>query len=342
MTTRYFMSDNAAGVHPKILEALAEANEGHEAAYGNDSFTKKAEALFQKHFGKHTQTYFHLTGTGSNVVALKSLLKSYECVLCAESAHLNRDECGAPENNIGCKILAVPTFEGKITVDSIAPFIRDNDMVHRAQPRIVSISQCTEWGTIYQPEEVLALSRFCRDAQLLLHVDGARFCNAAAALNTDFRQLSTDLGVDILSFGGTKNGLMAAEAVVVLNKAIADDLKFYRKQSMQLISKMRFVSAQFIALLDSNLWRELASHSNQMAKLLAELVKHSVEIVMPVESNVVFAKLPNISIVNKLQATHPFVVWQSDPLIVRWMTSFDSQTSEIETFARHVKELCHE
>ncbi|HUF22460.1 MAG TPA: aminotransferase class V-fold PLP-dependent enzyme, partial [Burkholderiales bacterium] len=204
---KYLISDNASGMHPEVLAQLAEANRGHAVAYGHDEYTERATAMLRKIFGSTTEVLFTLTGTGANVIALQSVLRSFEAIICADCAHLNRDECGAPEKFTGSKLLAAPAPQGKLSPAAIERLLRDTGMVHRAQPRVVSISQCTEWGTVYGIDELRALAAFCHDRGLLLHMDGARLCNAAVALGVSLREASADCGVDILSFGGTKNGL---------------------------------------------------------------------------------------------------------------------------------------
>lgn len=337
---RHFISDNASGIHPEVLEALARANEGHAVAYGNDAWTARAQEVLRGHFGEQCEILFALTGTGANVLALHSLLQSWQAVICADSSHLHRDECGAAEKFIGCKVLTAHAPDGKLTPGAIEPLLQDTGMVHRAQPRVVTVSQCTEWGTVYTPAELAALAEFCRMNQLLLHVDGARLCNAAVALDTTLEALTADCGVDVLSFGGTKNGLMGAEAVVFFDPKLAQSATFYRKQAMQLASKMRFVAAQLEALLGGNLWRRNAFHANAMAARLAAGIDdiEAVTIVMPVESNAVFAQIPADSIA-PLQGFTPFAVWRSAQSIVRWMTSFDTTEDEVDAFAREIRRV---
>lgn len=338
--SRHFTSDNASGVHPEILEALARANDGHAIAYGNDAWTARAQEVVRGHFGEQCEVLFALTGTGANVLALHSLLQSWQAIVCADSSHLHRDECGAAEKFIGCKVLTAHTPDGKLTPEVIEPLIEDTGMVHRAQPRVVTVSQCTEWGTIYTPAELAALAEFCRTHRLLLHVDGARLCNAAVALGTTLRALTADCGVDVLSFGGTKNGLMGAEAVVFFDPALAQSAPFYRKQAMQLASKMRFVAVQFEALLGGDLWQRNAFHANTMATRLAAAIEDidALKIVMPVESNAVFARIPPLRVA-PLQDYAAFVVWRSAQSIVRWMTSFDTTEDDVDAFAREIRRV---
>lgn len=338
MATRtFFISDNASGVHPEVLAALSDANRGHAVAYGDDGWTTRATALLRRHFGAGTEPFLILTGTAANVLALQCVLESWQAVICADGSHLNRDECGAPEKFIGAKLLTAPTHEGKLTPAAVLHLLRDTDMVHRVQPRVVSIAQCTEWGTVYTVEELKALAAFCHGNGLLLHMDGARLANAAAALGTGLAALSTDCGVDVVSFGGTKNGLMGAEAVLFADPARAAPAGHYRKQAMQLASKMRFVAAQLEALLKADLWLRSASHANAMAARLARALDgiKGIEIVMPVETNAVFARLSPTHVA-ELQRTHVFAVWDSHESIVRWMTSFDTTPDDVDAFARRI------
>lgn len=340
---KYFVSDNASGVHPEILAAIASANDGHAVAYGHDEYTERAKSMLRKHFGAKVEILFALTGTGANVVALQSVLHSYQAIICADCAHLHRDECGAPEKFIGSKLLPAPTRAGKLTPELIAPLLADTSMVHRAQPRVVTVSQCTEWGTVYSPAELTALSKFCHANNLLLHVDGARLCNAAVALDLPLKAITADCGVDLLSFGGTKNGLMGAEAVVFFEPELAQTAAFFRKQAMQLPSKMRFIAVQFEALLATDLWQRNAAHANAMAMRLAAAIEDidSLNIVAPVESNAVFAQLPPAHIA-KLQAVTIFAVWNTPQSIVRWMTSFDTTESEVDQFAEEIRRVAND
>lgn len=337
----HFISDNASGIHPEVLAALSNANRGHARAYGHDAYTVRVTALFRRHFGDHVQVLLALTGTGANVIALQSVLRSHEAVICADCAHLHRDECGAPEKFTGAKLLPAPTTRGKLSPETVRPLLPDTSMVHRVQPRLVSVSQCTEWGTVYSIAELRALADFCHERGLLLHMDGARLSNAAAALGVSLKEASADGGVDILSFGGTKNGLMGAEAVVFFEPRLAETAAFARKQAMQLCSKMRFVAAQFEALLDGDLWQRNASHANAMAGRLAAALQDvdGVELVLPVETNAVFARMAPTA-VSKLQAAVVFAVWDSAQSIVRWMTSFDTTENEVQGFARRIGDVC--
>lgn len=340
---RHFLSDNAAGAHPAVLRALERANPGHAVAYGEDPVTAEAEALFRRHFGDGARAFVVLTGTGANVLALQSLVRSFEAVVAAEQSHLHRDECGAPEKFLGGKILLAKSRFGKIGPEDVRPLLADGKPVHRVQPKVLSISQSTEWGTVYSPDEVRALSALCRDEGLLLHVDGARLCNAAVHLGMGLREATADLGVDVVSFGGTKNGLLGAEAVVFLSGTGAEAFPFHRKQGMQLISKMRFVSAQFVAMLEGDLWRTNAEHANAMAARLAEEARavNGVEVVAPVEANAVFARLPRPWIA-PLREYAAFHVWEPRDSIVRWVTSFDTDEEDVRGFVDRLRAIGNE
>jgi len=274
MSKRSFASDNNAGVHAEVIEALKTANDGHVIAYGSDPITARAMELFQKHFGSDVAVYFVFGGTGANVLGLKAITQPYHAIFCADTAHVNVDECGAPEKFTGCKLIAIPTPDGKLRAEQIKPLLHGIGVEHHVQPRVISISQATEMGTVYTRDELKTLAAFAHDNGLLLHVDGARLANAAVALDKTFKEITTDAGVDVLSFGGTKNGMMYGEAVVFFDKTRAADFKYIRKQGMHLPSKMRFISAQFEAILSGDLWRSGAAHAYRMAQVLgSELAK---------------------------------------------------------------------
>src|SRR5581483_5129302 len=265
---RSFASDNNASIHPQILEAIAAANHGHTVGYGDDPHTQSAIRKFQQYFGPDIDVFFVFNGTAANCLSLKALTSSYHAVICSEAAHIYTDECGAPEKFTGCKLIPIRAPDGKLTVESVKHAYHGIGDQHHVQPRVISITQSTEMGTVYQPFEVRNLAKFAHSRQMFLHMDGARIANAAASLGLSLRQATRDLGVDVLSFGGTKNGLMGAEAVVFFDKKLSEDFKFLRKQGMQLASKMRFTSVQFEALLNNDLWLSNAQHANRMAKLL--------------------------------------------------------------------------
>lgn len=339
---RGFASDNYAGIHPRVLEAIIEANVGHEVAYGEDTVTARFDLLVRKLFGPNAVGFPVFNGTGANVVALQAATKRWEAVICAESAHINVDEGGAPEKMAGLKLWTVPTSDGKLTVEQASSQIFDLGVVHRAQPGVISITQTTEMGTLYQIEEIRALADLAHEHGLLLHLDGARISNAAAALGKTFKEFTTDVGVDLVSLGGTKIGAMAAEAVIVTDssslrgKALAEAMPYLRKTSMQLSSKMRFMSAQLIALFENNaaLAIDNAARANSMAKLLYEgVVKIAAEnsivtVENPAEANAVFPVLPE-GISKKLQEQYRFYVWNQATGQVRWMCSWDTTEEDV-------------
>jgi threonine aldolase len=338
MIKRSFASDNNAGVHPEVIDAMKAANEGHVVAYGNDQFTARTTKLFQKHFGRDVAVYFVFGGTGANVLGLKAITKSYQSIICAETAHVNTDECGAPEKFTGCKLHALATPEGKLRVEQIKPLLHGIGVEHHVQPRVITVSQATEMGTVYTKKELKTLAAFAHDNNMLLHVDGARLANAAVSLNTTLKEITADVGVDVLSFGGTKNGMMYGEAVVFFDKNRAADFKFIRKQGMHLPSKMRFISAQFEALLSGDLWRRSAAHANQMAQLLGtDLAKvPQIQLTQPVEANGVFAVIPR-KYVPALQKKYFFYVWDEEISEVRFMASFDTRVEDVRDFVGFVR-----
>jgi threonine aldolase len=338
MIKRSFASDNNAGVHPEIIDALKAANEGHVVAYGDDVFTARATKLFQKHFGRDVAVHFVFGGTGANVLGLSAITKSYQAIICAETAHVNVDECGAPEKFTGCKLLTIATPDGKLRVEQIKPLLHGIGVEHHVQPAVITISQATEMGTVYTKKELKTLAGFAHERGMLLHVDGARLCNAAVSLGASLKEITADAGVDVLSFGGTKNGMMYGEAVVFFDPKLAADFKYIRKQGMQLSSKMRFIAAQFEAMLSGNLWRRGPEHANRMARLLAsELAKApQIKITQPVEANGVFAIIPP-QYIPTLQKKYFFYVWNEEISEVRLMASFDSSEDDIREFVKFVR-----
>jgi threonine aldolase len=336
---RSFASDNNAGVHPEVLEALARVNQGHVVAYGDDPYTRSATEKFHEHFGRDVDVFFTFNGTGANVLGLQSLTRPYHAVLCSEYAHIYTDECGAPEKHTGCKLIPLPHHEGKITLDDVRHAYHGIGDQHHVQVRVISITQSTEMGTVYRPEEVRALANFAHERDMLLHMDGARIANAAVSLGQNLRQATRDLGVDVLSFGGTKNGIIGGEAVVFFNRKFSEDFLYLRKQSMQLASKMRFIAAQFDVLLTNDLWRRSAEHANRMARLLEKEVARipEVKVVWEVEANGVFAQIPRPAI-EKIRQHYFFYTWMEDESVVRWMCSFDTTEEDVRQFARVVSE----
>lgn len=341
--TRSFASDNNAGVHPEVLEAIARANQGHVVAYGDDPYTRSAIAKFEEHFGSGIEVFFTFNGTGANVLSLQSLNRPYHAVLCSDYAHIYTDECGAPEKHTGCKLIPLPHQDGKITVDSVRNAYHGIGDQHHVQARVISITQSTEMGTVYQPEEIRALADFAHENNMFLHVDGARIANAVVTIGQTLRQATRDLGVDVLSFGGTKNGIMGGEAVVFFNREFASDFLYLRKQGMQLASKMRFIAAQFEALLANDLWRRSAEHANRMARVLEAEVRKipQVRVVWKVEANGVFAQIPRPAIA-KIKERYFFYRWIEEECIVRWMCSFDTTEEDVKDFVKVVAEAVRE
>jgi len=335
-----FASDNYSGVHTEIMEALQRANQSHMASYGNDEITNRAVNKFKEHFGDDIEVYFVYNGTGANTLGLGALTQSFNSVICSELAHINVDESTAPEKFTGCKLIGVPTRDGKISARQVAEKIQRLGDPHHPQSRVISISQLTEYATAYTVDEIKSLSEVAKRYDLFLHMDGARISNAAVSLNQDFRVFTRDAGVDVLSFGGTKNGMMFGEAVVFFKKEPATYFHFLRKQGMQLHSKMRFISAQFEALLSNDLWKRNARHANTMAKKLAEGLRQipQVNITQQVDGNGVFAILPK-EIIAPLQQEVYFYVWNERTSEVRLMCSFDTTEEEIDRFIKKIKAL---
>lgn len=341
-------SDNYSGAHPEVLESIAASNAEHAPAYGGDSVTARAVELFKEHLGAHVDVFMTFNGTGSNVIGMQSLMRSWEAVICASSAHINVDEAGAPEKLLGSKLITLDTPDGKLTPAMIEAVQWRAGDIHQSQPKVVLITESTESGTRYSPEEIRAIADTAHGRGLYLYMDGARIANAAAGLGVELRAITTDAGVDAMSFGGTKNGTLLAEAVVILNPRLATggdlsvtkNLGFIRKQYMQLSSKMRFSSAQFIALLTDDLWRRNASHANAMAQRLAAAVADvpGLRIERPVEANGVFATLPAHTI-PILQEHTPFYVWDEAASEVRWLCSWDTTEQEIDDFASTVRSV---
>ncbi|MFZ3262765.1 MAG: low specificity L-threonine aldolase [Terriglobales bacterium] len=337
---RSFASDNNAVIHPEVLEAIRRANEGHVVGYGDDPHTESAIGKFREHFGADVEVFLVFNGTAANVLSLQALARPYHAVLCPELSHIYTDECGAPEKLTGCKLIPLPASDGKLTVATVAHAYHGIGDQHHVQPRVISITQSTEMGTVYKPAEIDALSRFAHERKMLLHMDGARISNAVAAQGMTLRQATRDLGVDVLSFGGTKNGLMGVEAVVFFRPELAGDFLFMRKQGMQLASKMRYMAVQMEALLTNDLWKRNADHANRMARLLEQELRKipPVKIVYPVEANGVFAQIPREAI-TKIQKRYFFYVWSEEEAVVRWMCSFDTTEEDVRHFAEFVKKV---
>jgi threonine aldolase len=333
-STRGFNSDNCAGVHPEILAAIGVANGGHQPSYGGDVYTARLTEVFRAHFGERAEAYPVFNGTGANVTGLQSMTERWSGVICAESAHINLDEGGAPERVAGLKLLPVPATDGKLTPALIDRQAHGWGDEHRAQPRVVSITQSTELGTVYTPEEIAAICAHAHDRGMTVHVDGTRLANAAAALDLPFRAFTTDVGVDVLSFGGTKNGLLYGEAIVVLNPEAAGGTTYLRKSAMQLSSKMRFVSAQFIALLEGDLWLRNARHSNAMAARLHEAIQGlpGVSVRHVPQANAVFARI-DTGVAERLAKRFRFETWDEETGEVRWVCSFDTTEADVDGFA---------
>jgi threonine aldolase len=335
---RSFGSDNHAPVHPDVLAAIAEANEGDVASYGADPWTARAEELLRVHFGPAAAAYLVFNGTAANVLSLGSLTRPHQAVVCADTAHIHTDECGAPERQLGCKLLPVPTVDGKLTVAAVDRLDWAVGDEHRVQPGALSITQSTELGTRYSTAELRELTDWARGRDMLVHVDGARLANAAAGLGVSLREAAGD--ADVVSFGATKNGGMGAEAVVFLRPGPDAEFRFRRKQGMQLASKMRYAAAQFVALLSGDLWRRNAAHANALAARLAEGVAAvpGVRITYPVEANAVFA-VPPREVVAPLQERYPFYVWDEASGEVRWMTSYATAEADVDGFVGALAEL---
>ncbi len=322
------------------MKAINDANSFHALAYGDDPYTYKSLQKIKETFRHDADIYFVFNGTGANVLGLTSSTHSFNSIICAETAHIQVDECGAPEKFSGCKLLSVETKDGKLRVEDIKKHVHGFDFEHHSQPGVISITQSTELGTVYKKEEIKKICDYAHKNRMVVHVDGARIANAAVSLGLNFREFINEVGVDVLSFGGTKNGMMYGEAVIFFNKKISQNFRYIRKQGMQLASKMRFISAQFDAYLEDDLWLNNASHSNKMAQILYDNVKDidRVVVTQKVEANSVFAIIPG-EIIPSLQKEYFFYMWDENRSEVRWMCSFDTQEKDIEGFVRVLKKL---
>ncbi len=336
---RGFASDNAATIHPEVLDAIASVNLGHAFGYGHDSYTHEVERRFEQAFGPGSRAFFVFNGTGANVLCLRATCRPWEAAICSEWAHLNTDEGGAPEAIAGVKLLPAASVDGRLTAAAVAAMLGREGDEHAVQPRVLSLTQSTELGTVYTLDELLELAALAHARGMLVHIDGARLANACAALGLSLREGSFDAGADLVSFGGTKNGLLAGEAVVVRDPALAQALPYLRKQSLQLASKMRFLAAQFDALLRDQLWLRSAAHANAMAARLAAAVGplEGVRITRPVQANGVFAIIP-ATVRAALQERFDFYIWDEATGEVRWMCSWDTEPEDVDAFAEAVAE----
>jgi threonine aldolase len=345
-TVRGFASDNYSGVHPDVLSAIADANDGHQVSYGEDVYTAHLREVCARHFGEGVQTFPVFNGTGANVVGLLSMLPRWGAVVCAKTAHIHADEGGAPEKAAGIKLLPIPTTDGKLTPDLIAEEAWGWGDEHRAQPLVVYITQSSELGTVYAPDEIRAISDYAHERGMRVFMDGARLSNAAATLDLPLRAFTTDVGVDVVTFGGTKDGALGAEAILVLDVSASDGLIYLRKHQMQLASKMRFVSAQLLALLDGDLYLRNARHANAMAARLRSRMEagiadgsiRSVEFTQKTQANAVFARLP-AGVADELRESFRFYDWDASTGEVRWVCSFDTQPSDVDAFVAEAARL---
>ncbi len=333
-----FLSDNTASVHPNVLKKLMEVNKDHAYPYGCDEVTKEAKQKISEVFDGCFVT-FVLNGTGANVIGLNALIDSYHCVICPDTGHINVDECGSFEKITGAKLVTLATDDGKLTVDMIKPLLQVKGNEHHSQPKVISISQVTECGTVYSEKELRVLADFAHDNDMYLHVDGARIAGAVVSENSSFKSMIKDTGVDMLSFGGAKNGLMYGEAIVCFDEKIHDKLKFYRKQSTQLMSKMRYISAQYLALLEDELWRKNAENANDMMKILVDGIKELdfINIDYEVQSNILFMTLDK-DIVDKIKQFAHFNAFEDlgDKYRTRFVTSFDTTKEEVDELVKNI------
>jgi threonine aldolase len=339
---RSFASDNNSGVHPLVMEALNQANQDHAVGYGDDAWTEEAVRKIREAFTPDCEPLFVFNGTGSNAVALQLCTRSYNSIICAETAHIYVDECGSPARMTGCQIRPVATPDGKLTPELVRPYLCHFGEQHHSQPGAFYISQCTELGTVYQPDEIRALTELAHRYGMYVHMDGARLANACAALNLSFKELTADCGIDILSFGGTKNGLMLGESVIIFNPALKKEAYFVRKQSAQLASKLRYLSCQFTAYLTDDLWLKNASHANRMAELLYTGLKELPEVrfTQKMESNQLFLTMPR-PVIDSLLKDYFFYFWNEEGNEIRFVTSFDTTEQDIEELLRAIRSYCH-
>lgn len=333
-----FGSDNHSGIHPRMISAISTVNVDHDFAYGDDATTAKAKEVVNELFGRKVECFFMFNGTGTNVTILKSITKSYNSILCASTAHINVDECGAPEKHTGCKIISIPTDNGKLTPQQVSPYLTGFGFCHHSQPKVISISQTTELGTVYSAAEIRELADLAHSYNMYLHLDGARIANGVAATGGNVCAITVDAGVDVMSFGGTKNGMMVGEAAIFFNRDLAQDFEYERKQAMQLYSKMRFVAAQFYEYLRDGLWLELARHSNDMAKYLYDRMLEipEVTITQMVEANALFVIFPETK-GEIIRSKYFFYDWDESKGEVRLMCSFNTTKKHIDEFIEYIK-----
>jgi len=338
-----FGSDNHSGIHPDILKAIETANNDYTIAYGDDKYTQRAIKKFKEHFGNDIDVYFVYNGTAANILGLKTITDSFNSIICAEVSHLNVHECCGPEKFTGCKLITIPTNDGKLTVNQLKPYVIGFGNPHMAQPKVISLTQPTEFGTVYTSKEIRELSNFAHKNRMLIHMDGARLCNGAANLNLGMKDITGDVGVDVLSFGGTKNGMMFGEAVVFFNKKLSENFTFIRKQGMQLASKMRFISVQFEAFLSNDLWLKNARKANDMAKILFKELRDipKVKITQKVQTNAVFAIIPK-KYIAPLKKRYFFHVTNEQTSEVRWMCSYNTSKEDIINFTETIRRILGE
>ena len=335
---RSFGSDNHSGIHPDILAAIHQANVDHACAYGDDVYSEKLQRKVEEIFGENAAIFPTFNGTGANVCALRACVQPFHAILCPNSAHIFVDECGAPEYLTGAALKAISTPDGKITIEMLEPFLDAFGFEHHSQPKVLYISQATELGTIYKPEEIKQLSFFLHKNKMYLHVDGARLANAAATLQCSLKEITADCGVDILSFGGTKNGMMMGESVITFRPELAENMKYIRKQSTQLFSKMRFTSAQFLAYFQNDLWLSNAMHANKMAQLLRRKIEEvgNFEFTQPTEANIILVRL-SPTLITEMLKHHFFYVWNEKTHEIRLVTSWNTTEEDVERFVRDLK-----
>ncbi len=337
---RSFGSDNHSGIHPAILKAIETANNDHCIAYGDDIWTQKAQQKVKEIFGENAEAFFVFNGTGANVLALQACTKPFNSILAAETAHIAVDECGAPECMTRSSLKTIATPNGKLTPSLLDPHLTNWGVEHHSQPKVVYISQCTELGTVYTTEEIKTLADYIHSLNMYLHVDGARIANAATSLDKNFKEITTDCGVDILSFGGTKNGMMMGEAIITFKNELAENMKYIRKQSAQLYSKMRFVSAQFLAYFENTLWLTNAQHANQMAQLLRSKIASvsNFEFTQTTDANILLLKIPP-QITKQLLEKHFFYIWNEEKNEIRLVTSWNTTENDINHFINDLKNI---